>query len=124
MVKRRELILILDDLFTAGNNAGVEPKNQPAQRGRDYNVKQVKPTHSTSQIVEKRKDILSPLLKFFGKGSLRGRTFFSKKVFPSQFKLEKTSTIGSQLTGDRKFFQEREIARQGIIILQRISDRR
>ena len=24
-----------------------------------------------------------PLLKFFGKGSLRGRTFFSKKVFPS-----------------------------------------
>ncbi|MBQ6615689.1 MAG: hypothetical protein IJH67_04900 [Thermoguttaceae bacterium] len=73
----------------------------------------------------------SPLLKFLGKGSLRGRTFFSKKIFPSYFiesgneatngsvfwqargsadwlpatGLEKTSLKGSQLAGDRKFFQ-------------------
>ena len=47
----------------------------------------------------------SPLTKVFWKGELEGKNLFFKKGFPLLIKLEKTSTIGSQLAGDRKFFQ-------------------
>ena len=45
------------------------------------------------------------LLKVFWKGEFEGKNLFFKKGFPLLIKLEKTSTIGSQLAGDRKFFQ-------------------
>ncbi|MBR6436148.1 MAG: hypothetical protein IKS45_06545, partial [Thermoguttaceae bacterium] len=38
-------------------------------------------------------------------GEFEGKNLFFKKVFHLLIKLEKTSTIGSQLAGDRKFFQ-------------------
>ena len=45
------------------------------------------------------------MLKFFGKGEFEGKNLFFKKGFPLLIKLEKTSLTGSQLAGDRKFFQ-------------------
>ncbi len=47
----------------------------------------------------------SPLTKVFWKGEFEGKNLFFKKGFPLLIKLEKTSLIGSQLAGDRKFFQ-------------------
>ena len=51
--------------------------------------------------------VYSPLTKVFWKGEFEGKNLFFKKGFPLLIKLEKTSTIGSQLAGDRKFFQGR-----------------
>ena len=48
------------------------------------------------------------LVKVFWKGEFEGKNLFFKKGFPLLIKLEKTSTIGSQLAGDRKFFQVSE----------------
>ncbi|MBQ2620638.1 MAG: hypothetical protein IJF84_04805, partial [Thermoguttaceae bacterium] len=52
-----------------------------------------------------------PLTKVFWKGEFEGKNLFFKKGFPLLIKLEKTSLKGSQLAGDRKFFQASE-ARQ------------
>ncbi|MBQ2620199.1 MAG: hypothetical protein IJF84_02570, partial [Thermoguttaceae bacterium] len=46
-----------------------------------------------------------PLTKVFWKGEFEGKNLFFKKGFPLLIKLEKTSLKGSQLAGDRKFFQ-------------------
>ena len=56
----------------------------------------------------------SPLTKVFWKGEFEGKNLFFKKGFPLLIKLEKTSLKGSQLAGDRKFFQASE-ARQRIL---------
>ncbi|MBR5709719.1 MAG: hypothetical protein IKX40_03095 [Thermoguttaceae bacterium] len=45
------------------------------------------------------------LAKVFWKGEFEGKNLFFKKGFPLLIKLEKTSLTGSQLAGDRKFFQ-------------------
>ena len=50
--------------------------------------------------------VFSFLIKVFWKGEFEGKNLFFKKGFPLiLFTLEKTSIIGSQLAGDRKFFQ-------------------
>ena len=49
--------------------------------------------------------IFLPLTKVFLKGEFEGKNLFFKKGFPLLIKLEKTSLKGSQLAGDRKFFQ-------------------
>ena len=50
----------------------------------------------------------SPVTKVFWKGEFEGKNLFFKKGFPLfLFQLEKTSLTGSQLAGDRKFFQGR-----------------
>ena len=46
----------------------------------------------------------SSLIKVFWKGEFEGKNLFFKKGFPLLW-LEKTSLKGSQLAGDRKFFQ-------------------
>ena len=46
-----------------------------------------------------------PFTKVFWKGEFEGKNLFFKKGFPLLIKLEKTSLKGSQLDGDRKFFQ-------------------
>ena len=51
--------------------------------------------------------VFSPLTKVFWKGEFEGKNLFFKKGFPLLIKLEKTSLKGSQLAGDRKFFQGR-----------------
>ena len=47
------------------------------------------------------------LIKVFWKGEFEGKNLFFKKGFPL-IRLEKTSLKGSQLAGDRKFFQVSE----------------
>ncbi len=49
--------------------------------------------------------VFSPLTKVFWKGEFGAKNLFFKKGFPLLIKLEKTSLKGSQLAGDRKFFQ-------------------
>ena len=49
--------------------------------------------------------LFSPHTKVFWKGEFEGKNLFFKKGFPLIIKLEKTSIIGRQLAGDRKFFQ-------------------
>ena len=62
--------------------------------------------------------VFSPLTKVFWKGEFEGKNLFFKKGFPL-IRLEKTSLKGSQLAGDRKFFQVDEAPASGRLLCQK-----